>query len=112
MVKPNLGALMGQVQKAQEKIAKAQEELSNIEVEGTSGGGMVTVKATGKQEIISIKIEQEVVDPEDVDMLEDLIMAAVNQALEKAQQASTEHMQKVAGGLLPNMPGGFKIPGL
>lgn len=112
MAKPNLGALMGQVQKAQEKIAKAQEELANIEVEGTSGGGMVTVKATANQELVNIKIDPEVVDPEDVDMLEDLIVAAVNQALEKAQQASSEHMQKVAGGFMPNLPGGFKIPGL
>lgn len=112
MSKPNIGAIMGQVQKAQEKMAKAQEELAGIEVEGTSGGGMVTVLANARQEILKISIEKEVVDPEEVDMLEDLILAAVNQALEKAQQASNEHMQKVAGGLLTNLPGGLKIPGL
>ena len=112
MSKPNIGALMGQFQKVQEKLAKAQEELANIEVEGSSGGGMVTVLANAKQEIIRIKIESEVVDPEDIDMLEDLIVAAVNQALQNAQQAASDHMQQAAGGLLPNLPGGLKIPGL
>ncbi|HHM23854.1 MAG TPA: YbaB/EbfC family nucleoid-associated protein [Bacteroidetes bacterium] len=112
MAKPNLGALLGQFQKIQEQLAKAQEELVDIEVEGTSGGGMVTVRANAKQEILGIKIDPEVVDPDDVDMLEDLIVAAVNQALEKAQQAANEHMQKIAGGMLPNLPGGFKFPGM
>jgi DNA-binding YbaB/EbfC family protein len=103
---------MGQFQKVQEKLAKAQEELASIEVEGSSGGGMVTVLANAKQEILRIKIEQEIVNSEEIDMLEDLIVAAVNHALEKAQQAASEHMQQAAGGLLPNLPGGFKIPGL
>ena len=112
MSKPNLGGLMGQFQKVQEKLAMAQEELMNIEVEGSSGGGMVSVVANAKQEILRIKIEEDVVDPEDIDMLEDLVVAAVNQALEKAQQAASDHLQKAAGGLLPNLPGGFKIPGM
>jgi DNA-binding YbaB/EbfC family protein len=111
MAKPNLGALLGQVQKMQEKMEKAQEGLVDIEVEGTAGGGMVTVIANAKQEIQKITIDPEVVDPEDIDMLEDLIVAATNQALEKAQQASSEHMQKEAGGMMPNLPPGLKIPG-
>lgn len=111
MAKPNLGALLGQVQKFQEKMEKVQEDLVNIEVEGSAGGGMVTVVANARQEIQRIKIEPEVVDPEDIDMLEDLILAATNQALEKAQRAANEHLQKETGGLLPNLPGGFKIPG-
>ena len=112
MAKPNLGAMLGQIQKIQEQLARAQEELVNIEVEGSAGGGMVTVRANAKREILEVKIEPEVVDPDDIDMLEDLIMAAVNQAMEKAQQAADEHIQKVAGGLLPNLPGGFKFPGM
>jgi|Deesub1362A_J573_1020465.scaffolds.fasta_scaffold41474_2 hypothetical protein len=112
MAKPNLGALFGQFQKIQEALQKAQEELADIEVEGSAGGGMVTVKANAKLEILHVKIDPEVVDPEDLDLLEDLVVAAVNQALEKAQQAASEHMQNVAGGLLPNLPPGFKIPGL
>lgn len=111
MAKPNLGALLGQVQKMQEKMEKAQEGLIDIEVEGTAGGGMVIVVANAKQEILQITIDPEVVDPDDIDMLEDLIVAATNQALEKAQQAANEHLQKEAGGMLPNLPGGLKIPG-
>ena len=111
MAKPNLGALLGQFQKVQEKMERAQEGLVDIEVEGSSGGGMVTVTANAKQEIQRIKIDSEVVDPEDIDMLEDLVVAAVNQALEKAQQAANEHLQKEAGGMMPNLPGGLKIPG-
>jgi DNA-binding YbaB/EbfC family protein len=111
MAKPNLGALLGQFQKVQEKMEKAQEGLVNIEVEGSSGGGMVTVTANAKQELQRIKIDPEVVDVDEIDMLEDLIIAAVNQALEKAQQAANEHLQKEAGGMLPNLPGGLKIPG-
>jgi len=94
MAKPNLGALLGQFQKVQEKMERAQEGLVNIEVEGSSGGGMVTVTANAKQEIQRIKIDPEVVDPEEIDMLEDLVVAAVNQALEQAQQAANEHLQK------------------
>jgi DNA-binding YbaB/EbfC family protein len=111
MAKPNLGALLGQFQKVQEKMEKAQEGLVSIEVEGSSGGGMVTVTANAKQEIQRIKIDPEVVDSEEIDMLEDLVVAAVNQALEKAQQAANEHLQKEAGSMMPNLPGGLKIPG-
>ena len=92
-------------------MLKAQEELVNIKVEGTSGGGMVNVSANAKQEILSIKIEKDVVDPEDIEMLEDLIVAAVNQALTKAQDAANEHLGGIAGGMLGNLPPGMKMPG-
>lgn len=110
MVK-GLGNLMKQAQKFQEKLAQVQEELETIEVEGTSGGGMVTVVANGKQEIVQVKIDPEVVNPDDVEMLEDLILAAVNQARERAQELSEEKMREAAGGMLPGMDG-LKIPGL
>jgi len=111
MAKPNLSALLGQMQKMQEQLQKAQEELETIEVEGSSGGGMVTVLANGKRELKRIQIDPEVVDSEDVEMLEDLIVAAVNQALEKAEKAANEHLNQTTGGMLSNLPGGFKIPG-
>jgi DNA-binding YbaB/EbfC family protein len=110
MVK-GLGNLMKQAQKFQEKLAQVQEELETIEVEGTSGGGMVTVVANGKQEIIHVKIDPEVVNPDDVEMLEDLILAAVNQARERAQETAEEKMRQAAGGMLPGIDG-LKIPGL
>ena len=110
MVK-GLGNLMKQAQKFQEKLAQVQEELETIEVEGTSGGGMVTVVANGKQEIVQIKIDPEVVNPDDVEMLEDLILAAVNQARERAQELAEEKMRQAAGGMLPGLEG-LKLPGL
>ena len=106
-----LGNLMKQAQKFQEKLARVQEELETIEVEGSSGGGMVTVTANGKQEIVGVKIDPEVVNPDDVEMLEDLILAAVNQARERAQEISEEKMRDAAGGMLPGLDG-MKIPGL
>ncbi len=108
MAKLGMGDILKQAQKMQEKMQQTQDELANIIVEGSSGGGMVTTTANGKQEIIGIKIDKEVVDPEDVEMLEDLVLAAVNQALEKAQETANQEMGKVTGGM---MPPGFKMPG-
>ncbi|HID31153.1 MAG TPA: YbaB/EbfC family nucleoid-associated protein, partial [Desulfobacterales bacterium] len=96
--------MLKQAQKLQSKIFKLQDELADKTVETTVGGGMVKAVANGKQELLSIKIEPEVVDPEDVQMLEDLIVAAVNDALKKAQEMVTEEMTKLTGG--------FKIPGM
>ncbi len=107
-----LGGLMKQAQKLQEKMEKVQEELEKMEVEGTSGGGMVTVMANGKQEIMRVKIDPEVVNPQEVELLEDLILAAVNQARERAQEVAEEKMREAAGGMLPGMGDGLKIPGL
>ena len=99
-----LGQMMKQAQKMQAKIMKIQEEMAERSVEASSGGGMVTVTANGKQEILSIRIEPEVVDPEDVEMLQDLVAAAVNEALKKAQEMVAEEMAKVTGGMqLPGM---------
>ena len=98
------GNIMKQMQKMQQEMEKIQEGLANKTVEGSSGGGMVKVVANGKQEILEVKIDPEVVNKEDVEMLEDLIVAAVNQAREKAQELQAEDMAKLTGGL--------KIPGL
>ena len=99
-----LGQMMKQAQKMQAKIMKIQDEMAERSVEASAGGGMVTVTANGKQEILSIRIEPEVVDPEDVEMLQDLVAAAVNEALKKAQEMVAEEMAKVTGGMqLPGM---------
>ncbi len=99
-----MGGLMKQAQKMQNRILKVQEEMAEKTIEASAGGGMVTVIANGRQEIVSIKVEKEVVDPDDVEMLEDLILAAVNDALKKSQQMMAEEMQKITGGMY--------IPGL
>ncbi len=107
-----LAGLMKQAQELQEKMMKVQDQLENVTVEGSSGGGMVTVVANGKQEVVSIKIDPEVVDPDDIEMLEDLIVAAIKQAKDKAQELAEEEMKKVTAGITPQMMGGLKIPGL
>jgi DNA-binding YbaB/EbfC family protein len=89
-------------------MAKLQEELGERTVEASSGGGMVAVEANGKQEILSVTIEPEVIDPDDKEMLQDLIVAAVNDALTKAKNMVQEEMGKLTHGLnLPNLPGLF-----
>jgi DNA-binding YbaB/EbfC family protein len=104
MSKKMLGDMMRQAQKLQEEMMRAQEEAKKKTVEATSGGGMVTVVASGANEIISIKIEKDVVNPEDVDMLQDLILAATNEALRRAQEMVSDEMSKLTGGM--------KIPGI
>ncbi|MBC8416015.1 MAG: YbaB/EbfC family nucleoid-associated protein, partial [Candidatus Cloacimonetes bacterium] len=84
--------LMKKAQKMQQDLAKAQEELANKIVEGSAGGGMVKVEMNGKNQIVSLKIDKEVVDPEDVEMLEDLIIAAINEAQEKITQTSQDEL--------------------
>lgn len=112
MVKPNMAEIFKQAKKAQEELAKVQEALEGMIVEGDSGGGIVKVKANGKQKILSVKIDPEVIESDDIEMLEDLLTAAVNQALEKAREMEKQEMQKVAGGMLGNLPlEGLKIPG-
>ena len=99
-----MGNMLKQAQKLQSKIFKLQDQLADKTVETTVGGGMVKAVGNGKQELVSIKIDPEVVDPNDVQMLEDLIVAAVNDVLKKAQEMVTEEMTKLTGG--------FKIPGM
>jgi len=98
-----MGNMMKQAQKLQSQMMKLQEELAQKTVESSSGGGMVTVVANGRQQIVSIQIENEVVDPDDVEMLQDLVLAAVNDALAKAQEMVSSEMGKLTGGL--NIPG-------
>jgi hypothetical protein len=98
-----MGNMMKQAQKLQSQMMKLQEELADRTVESSSGGGMVTVIANGRQQIVSIKIENEVVDPDDAEMLQDLVLAAVNDALAKAQEMVSSEMGKLTGGL--NIPG-------
>jgi len=104
----NLGALMKQAQEMQSKMAELQERLSAMTVEGQSGGGMVRVALSGKGEMRSIKIDPALVDPQEVEVLEDLVVAAVNDARAKVDQESQAEMQKLTGGL--SLPGGFKLP--
>ncbi|MEJ2656505.1 MAG: YbaB/EbfC family nucleoid-associated protein [Desulfobacterales bacterium] len=98
-----LEKMMKQAQKLQAKMLKLQEELAEKTIETSSGGGMVKVVANGRQQLVSIQIEKEVVDPDDIEMLQDLILAAANDALTKAQEMVTGEMNKLTGGL--NIPG-------
>lgn len=97
--------LMRQAQAMQSRMAEMQQELAQKRVEGSSGGGMVRVVATGKQEIVSISMEKSVVDPEEVDMLQDLVTAAVNDALRRSRELAEKDLSSLAGGL--NIPGLF-----
>ena len=99
-----MGNMMKQAQKLQSKTLKMQEELAEKTVETSAGGGMISVVANGRQQLVSITIDREVVDPEDVEMLQDLILAAVNDALNKAQEMVAGEMGKLTGG--------FNIPGM
>lgn len=104
-----MGSMMKQAQKLQAKMASLQEKLAEKRVEGTAGGGVVVATANGQKEIVAIKINPEVVDPGDVEMLEDLLLAAIQQAREKAQALADEEMQRATAGLIPQ---GINIPGL
>jgi DNA-binding YbaB/EbfC family protein len=105
----NIGQLLKQAQKVQQRMQQLQDELATKTVEATSGGGMVTAVVNGKQEVVSIKIEKDVIDPEDAGMLQDLVVAAVNEAMAKVRQMVADEMGKLTGSLgLPGMggPGG------
>lgn len=100
----DLGKLMKQAQEMQTKMARVQEDLAGREVEGTAGGGMVTVRMNGKQELLSVKIKPDAVDPEDVEMLEDMLMAAFSEARRQAEDLMQKEMAKATGGMgLPGM---------
>ncbi|CAM4500311.1 MULTISPECIES: YbaB/EbfC family nucleoid-associated protein [Paenibacillus] len=100
----NMNQMMKQVKKMQEQMLKAQEELGSKTIEGTSGGGVVTVQVNGHKKVLSIQIKPEAVDPDDVEMLQDLVITAVNDALTKAEELANNDMGKFTGGM--------KIPGL
>ena len=99
----NMNQMIKQAKKMQEQMTKMQEELQEKIVEASAGGGAITAKVNGKQEVLEIKIKPEVVDPEDVEMLEDLILAVVNEAIKKSQDMVSGEMSKITGGL--NIPG-------
>ncbi|WP_128895511.1 YbaB/EbfC family nucleoid-associated protein [Longirhabdus pacifica] len=101
----NMNNMMKQVKKMQDQMLKAQEELANKFVEGTAGGGVVKVKVSGQKKVEEIIIQPEAVDPEDVEMLQDLVLAAVNDGMAKADELASKDMGKFTGGL--NLPGMF-----
>ncbi len=101
----NMGELMQHARQFQEKMATIQEELAQRTVTGSAGGGMVTVTVNGRGELVGLAIEPEIVDPGDVDMLQDLVLAAVNDGLAKAKELARSEMAKLTGGL--NIPGMF-----
>lgn len=101
----NMQGMLRQAQKMQEEMTKLQEEMEEKTIEASSGGGAVTVTVSGKKEIVSVKISPEAVDPEDVETLEDLILAATNEALRQAEEMMTNAMGKITGGM--NIPGIF-----
>ncbi len=105
MFQGNMGKMMKQVQQMQKQMAKLQEELAEMTEEATSGGGVVRVVANGKKEVLEIHIEKEALEDDDVEMLQDLILSAVNEALRRADERSQEEIQKITGGL--NLPPGM-----
>ena len=104
----NLGQMMKQAQEMQGKIQELQERLNQMEIDGAAGGGMVRVTLTGKGEMRAIKIDPALADPQDIEVLEDLIVAAVNDAKAKVEQQAAEEMQKLTGGL--KLPPGIQLP--
>ncbi|MEI5909683.1 YbaB/EbfC family nucleoid-associated protein [Bacillus spongiae] len=99
----NMQNMMKQMQKMQKKMAEAQEELGEKRIEGTAGGGMVSVIVSGHKEVLEVKVKEEVVDPEDIEMLQDLVLAATNDALKKAEELTNSTMGQFTKGL--NIPG-------
>lgn len=104
----NMANMFGKFSELQEKVEEAKQELAKLEVEAEAGGGMVKVKANGKRQILSIKLDKDVIDPEDAEMMEDLVVAGVNKALDKAEEAAQERMQETYKDILP----GGGIPGM
>jgi DNA-binding YbaB/EbfC family protein len=100
-----LGNMIKQAQQMQQKMARIQEEVAKQEIEASAGGGMVTAVVNGKQEVLAIKIDPSVVDPQDVDMLQDLILVATNEAIRQSQELMQQEMSKLTGGM--NIPGLF-----
>ena len=107
---PNMQGIMKQMQKMQEKMAQVQSELEQKTMTAESGGGMVKVTVNGRQQLTKIRIEKEVINPNDSEMLEDLILAATNKALDEAQNMARDEMSKATSGMLPNIPG-LGLPG-
>lgn len=107
---PNMQGMMKQIQEMQDRIAKVQAELEQKTVTAEAGGGMVKVTVNGKQQIMKIEIEADVVKPEEKEILEDLVVASVNKALEQSNALAQQEMQKATQGMMPNIPG-LNFPG-
>ena len=104
----NMQSMLKQAQKMQEDMANMQAELEAREYEVSAGGGVVNVKINGKKEVLSVKLAEEIVDPDDIETLEDLVVAAVNEAIKKVEADSASEMAKITGGMsIPGMPGGL-----
>lgn len=106
---PDISGLMEAAQKLQGNVSKMHEELAKHECEASSGGGMVTAVVNGHFEVVALTIDKEVVDPDDISMLQDLVVAAINQATDKMREKTKEEMAKITGGLNLNIPG-LSIP--
>ena len=111
MPQPNMNQMMKQVQQMQAEMVKAQEEAQKQEVEASAGGGMVTVRVNGALEVLEIRIDPDAVDPDDVEMLQDMVQAATNEALRSAQEMVSSRMAQVTGGLESAL-GGLGLPGI
>jgi nucleoid-associated protein EbfC len=112
MGQPNMNEMLKQVQKMQADMAKAQEELKNEVAEASSGGGMVTVKVSGDLEVREVRIDPQAVDPDDVELLQDMVLAAVNEGVRAAQELAANKLNAAAGGLAgPGGLGGLGLPG-
>ncbi|MEX2600895.1 MAG: YbaB/EbfC family nucleoid-associated protein [Balneolaceae bacterium] len=105
---PNMADMFGKFAEMQQKMKEAQDRLGEVEVEAEAGGGMVKVRANGRRELLAIDLDKDVIDPEEKEMLEDLVVAGVNRALEKAEQAGKQKMQEVYKDLIP----GGGLPGM
>jgi DNA-binding YbaB/EbfC family protein len=111
MPQPNMQQMLKQMQKMQADMARAQEEIAAAEVQASSGGGMVTVTMSGSLEVKSVRIEPAAIDPDDPELLADLVLAAVNEALRSAQQLASQKMERVTGGLDLGSLSGLGLPG-
>lgn len=104
---PNLNEVLQSAQRMQQELKRVQGELAGKTVEGSAGGGMVVVRVNGRSQVVSVSLEKEVVDPTDIPMLQDLVVAAVNQALSKASELAQKELSQVAGGLPFKLPDGL-----